>query len=356
MATKKILFTGGGSAGHVTPNIALIQHFLQAGWEVEYIGSRRGIEKTILQDLPIVYHPITTGKLRRQIHWRTLLTPFQVVLGIIQAWFVCYRRRPTVLFSKGGYVAFPAVFAAWLYRIPVFCHESDLTPGLANRISFPFVKKIFVTFSETQRYLPAKKPVVVSGAPIRKTLLQGDKARGLALCGFTDKKPVLLVLGGGLGAKRINTTLGNILETLLQTFQVIHLCGKGKMDPTYQHLPGYKPFEYVHDTLGDLFACADLVVSRAGSNALYELLALRKPHILIPLSKKASRGDQIVNADYFAKQGLSVVIREKNLTEEKLLETIQHVYQNKAALQQKLATFSQPDSVQVIASVISNTI
>ncbi|MBA2654017.1 MAG: undecaprenyldiphospho-muramoylpentapeptide beta-N-acetylglucosaminyltransferase [Gammaproteobacteria bacterium] len=342
---QTILFTGGGSAGHVTPNIALINKFLAAGWNVAYAGSKRGIEKDIIQHLKVSYYSIAAGKLRRYFSWRTFTEPFVILIGIIQAFFLCRKLKPNIIFSKGGFVAFPIVVGAWLNRIPVVIHESDLTPGLANKLSFPFASKICVTFEEGAAHITSRN-IVVTGTPIRDSLLEGLPERGRNFCQF-GSDPVLLVLGGGQGAAIINQTIRTILPKLLSTYQIAHICGKGKLDNNYNN-DRYRQFEYLNDELADLFACSDLVISRAGANSLYELLKLRKPHILIPLSRRASRGDQIINAAYFAKRGLSNVLYEENLTGDSLLTMIQEVFSNKHELGQRLLDFTLPDSNQLI--------
>jgi UDP-N-acetylglucosamine--N-acetylmuramyl-(pentapeptide) pyrophosphoryl-undecaprenol N-acetylglucosamine transferase len=343
---ETILFTGGGSAGHVTPNIALIKKFLAVGWHVIYVGSKHGIEHPIIKRLEIPYYSVATGKLRRYFSWRTFIAPFTIVLGILQAFFLCYRLKPNIIFSKGGFVAFPVVIGAWLNRIPIIIHESDLTPGLANKMSFPFAKKICLTFEEGLKYITSHK-TIVTGNPIREGLLQGVPERGRLFCKFNERDPILLIVGGGQGSIIINQTVRAILHILLKTFQVAHICGKGKIDHSLSY-PGYRQFEYLNEELADLFACSDLVISRAGANSLYELLRLRKPHILIPLSKKASRGDQLVNASYFAKRGLSNVLYEEELNGKSLAALIEEVFSKKIELSQRLLDFSLPDSNELL--------
>lgn len=351
-----ILFTGGGTAGHVTPNLALIEYFKNNQWQVVYVGSETGIEKEIIQRINIPYHAISTGKLRRHFSVSNFLTPFKVLAGMLQAALLCRKLKPSVVFSKGGFVAFPIVFGAWLNGIPVIAHESDLTPGLANRLSFPFCKAICVTFPEGATFFKNSNKVKVTGTPIRSALLQGDVDKGRALCGFNQDKPILLVTGGSGGAGFINQTIRNILPQLLQRFQIIHLCGKNNLNVSLQNTPGYKQFEYLHDELPDVFACADIIVSRAGANTLYELLALRKPHLLIPLSTKASRGDQIHNAKYFQNLGLSEVLFEEDLTNEKLLAMLLEINNNKNAIQQKLTEYALPDSVKTISELLQEVV
>lgn len=343
-----ILFTGGGSAGHVTPIFPLISALKCRDAAIFYVGSQAGIERTLIKPLNIPYYSITAGKLRRYWTWKNFLMPFQLLLGIVQSFLLCRRLKPTILFSKGGFVALPVVIAAWINRIPIVIHESDLTPGLANRLSFPFAKLICITFPVTAGFIKKKNKIVMTGMPIREFLFHGDSYKGLNLCGFTHKKPVLLVMAGGLGSAIINESIRRLLKPLTENFQIIHLCGKAKVDPAFENLQGYKQFEYLQDEFSDVMACADLVVSRAGATSIYELLALAKPHILLPLSKKASRGDQIDNANYFLKQGYSKVIYPEEFSEEKLLRLILDCFQNLEQLTEKLLNFKQPDSTKLI--------
>ena len=351
----KIIFTGGGSAGHVTPNIALINECRNHGWDVNYIGSKHGMEKELIATLAIPYFAITTGKLRRYFSWRNFIDPFKILRGIWQAFWLCRKISPLIVFSKGGFVAFPVVIAAWLNRIPVIVHESDLTPGLANKLSFPFADQICVTFAVTKEHIMQQDKVVVTGTPIRPELFHGDAANGLRLCGFTADKPVILIYCGGLGSQAINRNIRALLPQLLNNFQVIHICGKNNIDPKLEQ-PGYKQFVYLQQELPDIMACTDLVISRSGANSLYELLTLQKPHILIPLPKKASRGDQIVNAQYFAKQGMSQVIFEETLTPAKLYEKIVWLYEHKQETLDKLASYKKTNSVAIIYDILATYI
>lgn len=349
---KKIIFTGGGSAGHVTPNIALINKCLQEGWDVSYIGSENGIEKSLIPGLNIPYFAINSGKLRRYFSWQNFIDPFKILAGIWQAFFICRKIKPKVIFSKGGFVSFPVVIAAWLNRIPVVLHESDLTPGLANKMSAPFADQICVTFAETKKHIMHQEKVVVTGTPIRAALLKGNAGKGLKLCGFSVFKPVILVYGGGQGSRTINATIRALLPNILEEFQVVHICGAGNVDAKIKY-PGYKQFEYLQQELADVMACADIVISRSGANSLYELLTLQKLHILIPLPKVASRGDQIVNANYFAKLGMSQVLIEETLTPEKLYEKIMWLQEHKDEIKKKLAAFEKQDSINKIYDILS---
>lgn len=324
---RRIVLTGGGTAGHVMPNLALIPE-LKNSWEVYYIGSEVGMEREIIRQAGIPYYPIATGKLRRYLSLKNLTDPFLVLKGLTQAYFILRKLRPLVIFSKGGFVSVPVVIAAWLNRIPVILHESDLTPGLANRLCLPFSRLICATFPETIPFLPAKKSIL-TGNPIRKELFTGSKEEGLSLCGFTKEKPVLLVTGGSLGSVKINRVVRSVLPDLLTIFQVVHICGKGHIDQTLKNKKGYAQFEFVSTELPSILAAADICLSRAGANFIFELLALKKPTLLIPLSKQASRGDQILNARSFEKQRFSMVLMEEEITAELLVEKIKELYANR---------------------------
>ncbi|MDD9150669.1 undecaprenyldiphospho-muramoylpentapeptide beta-N-acetylglucosaminyltransferase [Sporolactobacillus sp. CQH2019] len=324
---KKIVFTGGGSAGHVTPNLALIDK-LKDDWEIAYIGSKNGIEKTLVQNHGIDYYAISSGKLRRYFDMKNFKDPFKVLAGVMQSFFILRKIKPAVIFSKGGFVSVPVVIGAWLNRIPVYIHESDITPGLANRIAVNFATKLFVTFEEAAANFPKEK-VVYSGAPIRDVLLQGNKQKGLQFLGFRDDKPVLLVMGGSLGARKINEAIRAALPNLLKTYRIVHLCGKGNIDADLEKRSGYRQFEYVDQELPDILAASSLIVSRAGSNAIFEFLALKKPMILIPLPLRSSRGDQILNAKSFREKGFCEVLDDDTLTADKLLDTLERVRRNR---------------------------
>jgi UDP-N-acetylglucosamine--N-acetylmuramyl-(pentapeptide) pyrophosphoryl-undecaprenol N-acetylglucosamine transferase len=322
--SKKVLFTGGGTAGHVTVNLALIPKFQQEGWETYYIGSEKGIERELVQDLPnVTYHAVSTGKLRRYLSWENIKDPFKVLKGIWQACRFIRKQKPQVIFSKGGFVSVPVVIGGWLNRVPVLIHESDLTPGLANRLAMPFATKVFTTFPETTKYIKGNKGHYL-GAIVREELKQGDAERGREFCSFDSNKPVMLVMGGSLGSQKLNQVIRDHLPKLLADYQVIHLCGKNNVDESIQE-PGYCQFEYIDKELPDLIQLADIVVSRAGSNAIFEFLSLRKPMLLIPLSRAASRGDQILNARSFEKQGFAEVLEEEELTDETFFAKIAEV-------------------------------
>ncbi|ASQ46378.1 undecaprenyldiphospho-muramoylpentapeptide beta-N-acetylglucosaminyltransferase [Legionella clemsonensis] len=350
--SPRIVFTGGGTAGHVTPNLALIEILQKNNWQIDYIGSEEGVEKNMIGVLDIPYHAISSGKLRRYFSWQNFSDPLKILWGIGQAYYLLRKLKTEIVFSKGGFVAFPVVVAAWLHRIPVIAHESDMTPGLANRLSFPFVDKICVTFAAAKKHFKKQQKVEVTGTPIRSQLFNGSKKKGLSLCGFTTEKPCILVMGGSLGSVLLNRTLRETLSAICEHFQIIHLCGKGKIDDALLNKEGYCQFEYANEELADLFAASDLVISRAGANALCEILALGKPHVLIPLSAKVSRGDQIQNANYFKEQGISVVVEEEALTSHSLLMAINDVNQHKEEIVAKIkALHVESAALKIIALI-----
>ena len=348
---KKIILTGGGTAGHVTPNLALIPSLKEHGYEIRYIGSYQGIERKLIEGAGIPYDGISSGKLRRYFDIKNFSDPFRVVKGYGEARKLIKLHRPDVVFSKGGFVAVPVVLAAKHYKIPVIIHESDMTPGLANKLCLSSASKICCNFPETVANLPAEK-AVLTGTPIRQELLSGSAEAGRKFCGFTADKPVLMVIGGSLGAASVNDNVRKILPELLKEFQVVHLCGKGKTDESLNGTAGYVQYEYIQDELPDLFAMADIVISRAGANAICEIRELHKPNLLIPLSAKASRGDQILNARSFERQGFSMVLEEEEITEAKLLDTIRQLYTDRQKYTDAMAGNGRVDSISKITDLI----
>ena len=350
---KKIVLTGGGTAGNVTPNIALLPSLQAAGYEITYMGSYDGIEKKLVEDFDLPYVGIATGKFRRYLDLKNLTDPFRVIKGFGEARKFLKEYKPDVVFSKGGFVSVPVVRAAASLGIPCIIHESDMTPGLANKLCIPVAKKVCCNFPETYDMLPEEK-AVLTGSPIRAELAQGNKIAGLDLCGFTANKPVIMVMGGSLGAANVNKAVREALPQLLEKFQIVHLCGKGKLDESLVNTPGYKQFEYIKTELKDLFSMTDLVISRAGANAICELLALHKPNILIPLPAASSRGDQILNAKSFEAQGFSIVVEEEVLTTELLVEKVNTLFESRQEYMETMSNSGQMDSIQTIMQLIEN--
>lgn len=348
---KKIVLTGGGTAGHVTPNLALLPSLRKEEFEIHYIGSYNGIERRLIEDAGIPYDGISSGKLRRYFDIKNFSDPLRVLKGYGQAKRLMKQYRPDIVFSKGGFVSVPVVLAAKHYKIPVIIHESDMTPGLANKICIPAAQKVCCNFPETLNYLPKDK-AVLSGSPIREELLTGDRLSGLQYAGLSANRPVILVIGGSLGSVTVNHAVRSILPKLLSQFQVIHICGKGNLDESLIGTAGYVQYEYVDKPLRHLFAAADLIISRAGANSICEILALRKPNILIPLSAAASRGDQILNANSFAKQGFSTVLEEEVLTSDTLYQAVSETYKKRMSFIEAMEQSTLNNAVETIMNLI----
>ena len=348
---KKIILTGGGTAGHVTPNLALVPRLREMGFEISYIGTYSGMEKELVENAGIPYYGISSGKLRRYFDLKNLTDPFRVIKGYRESLRLMNELKPDIVFSKGGFVSVPVAKAAARKHIPLILHESDMTPGLANRISFSSAVKICCNFPETLDKLPKDK-ACLTGSPIRAELLTGSREAGLAFTGFTGEKPVLMVTGGSLGAVAVNEAVRKALPALLRDFDVVHLCGKGKTDPDLEGTAGYRQYEYISAEMADLFAMADLVISRAGANAICEIAALCIPNLLIPLSAAASRGDQILNARSFEKQGFSMVLEEEALGEGVLENAVKTLYADRDRYISAMKSAPSSDGVGAITALI----
>ncbi len=352
---KKIVLTGGGTAGHVTPHFALLEYFDKHKIAYEYIGSKDGIEKQLVEDKHITYYAISSGKLRRYFDWKNFTDPFRIIAGFFQSIGYLKKIKPDLIFSKGGFVSVPVVMAGWFLKIPVIIHESDMTPGLANKLSQPFAKKFLLTFEETLKHTPPKKGIY-TGSPVREALSQGSKDRGFAFTRLSQDKPVMMMMGGSIGSVKINQVLRESLPELLTSFQIIHLCGKGNVDHSLDNLHGYRQYEFIGEELKDLFAITDIMVSRAGSNSINEFLYLGIPSLLIPLSKSASRGDQILNANAFAAKGFSRVLYEEDLCSTTLLEAIKVIYKNRDKYKKAITSSKAISGSENIFNVIKETI
>ena len=320
---KKILFTGGGSAGHVIPNIALIEELLSEGkTDVCYMGTG-GIEKRIVSEWKIPYYEISCPKLIRGGGWsafkNNLKIPSAFKKAVQEAKVGLEIFRPDVVFSKGGYVALPVVFAAKKLRIPCFAHESDYSAGLANKLSARKCRKVFTSFPETAKCI---KNGEYSGAPIRRSVLSSTRAEARRKENIPFQKTAVLVFGGGSGSRAINEALRRQIKTLCDKYVILHVCGKG--NTVESNIKNYRQYEFVAD-MGSLYACADTVVSRSGAGTVFELLALKKPALFIPLAGQ-TRGDQTENANYFQKRGLCHVLPQHEL--DNLAEAIDGLLQD----------------------------
>ncbi len=349
---KTIILTGGGTAGHVTPNLALLPRLKEEGYEIRYIGSYNGIERKLIEGAGIPYDGISSGKLRRYFDLKNFSDPLRVIKGYFEACKLIKKHKPDVVFSKGGFVAVPVVLAAKRYKVPTIIHESDMTPGLANKLCIPSAKKICCNFPETLKYLPADK-AVLTGSPIREELLSGDRLAGLQYTHLSAAKPVILVIGGSLGSVKVNQAVRSILPKLLEKFQVVHICGKGHIDESLIGISGYVQYEYIDKPLKHLFAAANIIVSRAGANSICEILALRKPNVLIPLSAAASRGDQILNANSFAKQGFSTVLEEETVNDSSLYEAIVTTYDNRRQFVEAMEKSTLNNAIDTVIGLIN---
>ena len=354
---KKIVLTGGGTAGHVTPNIALMPALKEAGYEITYIGSKKGMEKGLIEATGTKYYGISSGKLRRYFDWKNFSDPFRVMNGFFEAKRILRKIKPDVIFSKGGFVSVPVVLAAKALHIPAVIHESDMTPGLANRIALRGATTVCCNLPETVEKLQGHR-AIWTGTPIRQELFSGDANRGLSFCGFdsANDKPVLLIIGGSQGSVFINNAVRGSLDELLKDFRIIHLCGKGNLDESLKNREGYAQYEFISKELPDLFAAADIIISRAGANAIFELLALKKPNILIPLGLNASRGDQILNARSFEKQGFSKVLEEESVTAELLTDTVRKVYADRDQYILAMEASPSGDSIAKIVNILNESI
>ena len=348
---KKIVLTGGGTLGHVTPHLALIPHLKQMGYEIHYVGTEKGMEAAKIQSVPgVTYHAVKSGKLRRYFSWQNFIDPFKVLAGAVQSAALMGKIKPDVVFSKGGFVAVPVVFGAWLNRIPVVCHESDLTPGLANKLCKPFAKRIATTFPECAKALGDKAEM--TGTPLRPELFSGSRAKGLSLFGFDGSKPVLMMMGGSSGAQAVNKALRDALPQLAGKFDVAHICGKGNLEASLEGVPGYTQVEFLDADLPDALAACDLVLSRAGANALCEFQALGRPLLLVPYPKGASRGDQILNAQSYEKRGLCRVLLQENMTADSLVAALESTWADREALTAAVKAAPPADGTKRVLELI----
>ncbi|WP_409276089.1 undecaprenyldiphospho-muramoylpentapeptide beta-N-acetylglucosaminyltransferase [Neobacillus sp. SCS-31] len=352
MKKKTIVFTGGGTAGHVTPNLALINELDKNKWNIQYIGSKKGIERELAEKAGIPYHGISSGKLRRYFDMENAKDIIRVLRGCFEARRILKKLKPRLVFSKGGFVSVPVVIAARTLKIPIFIHESDLTPGLANKISQRFATKIFTSFDETVKYLPASKTAAI-GSPIRREILEGSAEKGRKYLGFDSRKPVITIMGGSLGAKRINEAVRSVLPQLLENFQLAHICGKGNLDESLASVKGYRQFEYIHGELPDILAATDMVITRGGSNSIFEFLALEIPMVIIPLTLQQSRGDQIQNAHSFEEKGYSLTLNEENLTDETLLAAMEELKNKSADVKKKMKAAYKQNALDILLEEIS---
>ncbi len=351
---KKVILTGGGTAGHCTPNLALVPGLKELGYEISYIGSYNGIERSLVENAGIPYTGISSGKLRRYFDPKNFSDPFRVMKGFAESLKILNKERPDAVFSKGGFVTVPVVRAAKILKIPVVIHESDLTPGLANKLCYGAASKICCSFKETLSLLPQDKGIF-TGSPIRGELLKGDRQKARAFTGIREGGyTTVLVTGGSQGAQRINEQVRRILPRILNRYNVIHLCGRGKLDNTLNSCDGYVQYDYIDRELPDLYALADIVISRSGANAIFELLSLRKPNILIPLPSGSSRGDQILNAEAFERAGFSFLLKEEDMNDDSIVRAIEYVDEHRIDYLDAMESAGESDAASRITGIIDS--
>ncbi|MGT2667400.1 UDP-N-acetylglucosamine--N-acetylmuramyl-(pentapeptide) pyrophosphoryl-undecaprenol N-acetylglucosamine transferase [Streptococcus rifensis] len=341
---KKIVLTGGGTVGHVTLNLLLIPKLIEDGWDVHYIGNKEGIERTQITEsgYPITYHGISSGKLRRYFSWENLKDVFKVIWGVLQSFFILLKSRPQALFSKGGFVSVPPVIAAKLAGVPVFIHESDLSMGLANKIAYKFANKMYTTFDQGHGLTKAKHIGAVTKVTEKAETLPDDLKPVLEA--FDAKKPTLLFVGGSGGAKVFNDFITDYKLVLTQNYNIINLTG----DKGFEELSsGVYRLAYATELYQPLISLADIVVTRGGSNTIFELLAMKKLHVIVPLGKKASRGDQLENATYFEKQGYAPTLQEDALTVANLNKMVNQLLAQRETYEQ---TMGQSKEIQTLES------
>ncbi len=344
-----IILTGGGTAGHCTPNLALYPYLKNEFDKIIYIGSENGIEKNIISKTDIPYYSVNCAKFNRNKKLKNFTMPFKVISGVIEAGKIIDKVKPDVVFSKGGYVSLPTVIAASLRKIPVITHESDFSLGLANKISSKYSKKVLTSFPETAKTVKNGEFV---GPPIRSSLFNVSRQEALDFFGFTGKKPILLITGGSQGAKTINITVKKALNNLLPKFDIIHICGKDNLSNERSD-KGYYQTEYL-DKMEYALSVASVCVSRSGSNTLFELMCLKIPCVLIPLPPGASRGDQVQNANYFQKKGLANVLQQDVLTPESLTFAIHATYANRFNIIRNFDAFPIKDASRQISRIIAD--
>ncbi len=352
---KKIILTGGGTAGHCIPNLALVPLLREKGYEIEYIGSYKGIERKLVEKEGIPYFGISSGKLRRYFDLKNISDPFRVMKGFADSLRILRKEKPDIVFSKGGFVSVPVVRAAGMLKIPVVIHESDMTPGLANKLSYGAADKICCSFKETLPLLPGGRGIF-TGSPVRSSLMEGDRLKARSFTGIRNGDlPTILVIGGSQGALHVNEQIRRVLPRILEKYNLIHLCGKGKVDPTMDSLDGYVQYDYIDKELPDLYALADIVISRSGANAIFELLALKKPNILIPLPSSSSRGDQILNAEAFEKAGYSFLLREEDMNDDSVLNAISYVDDHRLDYLEAMENAEENNAAETITDIIDRT-
>ncbi len=362
----RIILTGGGTGGHLTPLVAVAERLrakLSTEADILYVGSGAEMEKQIMAEAGIPVKFVTSGKMRRYFSVQNFIDFFKVPIGFIQSLWILLRFMPDVIFSKGGYVAVPIVLAAWLYRIPIMIHESDSSPGIANQFLSKFAKRIAVAYPTAEEYFPKEKTALV-GNPIRFQVTEGDAHMFRREIGFTESRKTILILGGSQGSKVINDAIIKVLPQLLKHFQIIHQTGQDNLQDVVSEAAfmgvkaghdGYWAVGFMNaNKLRDAFALSDLVISRAGATFITEIAANGKPAIMIPISQSAN-DHQRMNAYALARIGAAHVLEEENLGEHILIESIERILNDEQLqknMTEKIKTFYHPNAADVIANGI----
>lgn len=346
---KKIVLTGGGTAGHCKPNLALIP-YLSSSFKAYYIGSDSGVEKQLVENYPLPYYSVPCTKLRRNLSFKNLLIPYVLVKSVFKAKKTLKEISPDVVFSKGGYVALPVVIAARSLNIPVIIHESDLSVGLTNKICAKYADYVLTSFEQTAKTFSNG---IYTGSPIDNNLFNGNKIAFLKECAFPENKPILSVFGGSLGSKSINAMIRENLPTLLEKYNVVHICGKNNKVVT--KFKGYRQIEFTNN-LADIYAATDIAVTRGGANTLNELFSLHIPSLVIPLSKKVSRGDQIENAVYYANKGIFPMIREEDYNKKFLCDNVDELFLKRKRYIEVMKSKEIKDSNKKIVDIIKSVL
>jgi UDP-N-acetylglucosamine--N-acetylmuramyl-(pentapeptide) pyrophosphoryl-undecaprenol N-acetylglucosamine transferase len=349
----KVLLTGGGTGGSVTPLLAIVEEIKKRLKEVEFlfIGTRKGIpEKSLVSFYNIPYKGIYSGKLRRYFSWRNFIDPFLTILGFIQSIFIIKKFKPNIILSAGSFVSVPVVLAGWVLKVPSLIHQLDLKPGLANLLLKNFAKRITVTFDESLKNFPKGK-TILTGNPIREEILKGNKERAIRKFNLDKNLPTLLIIGGGTGAEKINELVWQTINELVKFCQIIHLVGPSKLKIKNINLKNYHPIEFVIKEIADFYQVSDLIVSRAGMGVLTEIISLAKPVILIPLPDSP----QEKNAKYLEERKAAIVLDQKKLTPEVFLNEVKKLILKKEKLEElsfNILKLAKPDANEKIVDEI----
>jgi UDP-N-acetylglucosamine--N-acetylmuramyl-(pentapeptide) pyrophosphoryl-undecaprenol N-acetylglucosamine transferase len=358
--SKRVVFTGGGTGGHVYPGLAVADELRALGLtDIRWIGSSRGIERRICRRVGMPFIGIPSGKLRRYFSVQNGVDVLRILAGFVRAFLILARLRPAFLFSKGGYVSVPPLVAARLLRIPSFTHESDLMPGLATRINARFADRVLLPYRESARYLEPRiqARAIATGNPVRRSIAMGSAEQGRAVTGAPAALPVVLFLGGSLGSATINRVVQGAAAPLDGRCFVVHQ--RGRHPAPFEEGPGYYSREFFYTEMPDLLALADLVVARAGAGTIWELAATGSPAILIPLGTAGSRGDQIENARVYQEAGAAVVIPDDEASAERvsdLVVTLLEAPKRRDRMARAAAAFGAPDVARNIAIMIRSAL